>query len=105
MTSSTVLEPALSVVLEALEKIRDSQEKPLRVSRATLNRLFEQAPPFGAVETGGNAAPKPGEGGSPARKTDIAAKAAALTQVRERVCVCLKCSHLARNRTQTVFCV
>jgi uracil-DNA glycosylase len=93
MTSSTVLQPALSVVLEALEKIRDSQEKPLRVSRATLNRLFEQPPPPGAVEAGV----------SPARKTDVAAKAAALAQVRERVCVCMKCPHLARTRTQTVF--
>jgi uracil-DNA glycosylase len=88
-----VLQPALSVVLEALEKIRDSQEKPLRVSRATLNRLFEQPPPSDAVEAGV----------SPARKTDVAAKAAALAQVRERVCVCMKCPHLARTRTQTVF--
>src|SRR5207245_11602732 len=34
---------------------------------------------------------------------DIAAKAAALAQVRDRVCVCAKCPHLARTRTQTVF--
>jgi len=93
MTSSAVLQPALSVVLEALEKIRDSQEKPLRVSRATLNRLFEEAPPTGAVEADA----------SSVRKTDVAAKAAALAQVRERVCVCAKCPHLARSRTQTVF--
>ena len=102
MTSSAVLQPALSVVLEALEKIRDSQEKPLRVSRATLNRLFEQAPP-GAVEADVLAATQLGEGGSPARKGDVAAKAAALARVRERVCVCMKCPHLARTRAQTVF--
>src|SRR5215471_8785916 len=102
MTSSAVLQPALSVVLEALEKIRDSQEKPLRVSRATLNRLFEQAaPPDAATDI--PATPQPGEGGSPARNTDVAAKAAALAHVRERVCVCMKCPHLARTRTQTVF--
>ena len=88
-----MLQPALSVVLEALEKIRDSQEKPLRVSRARLHRLFEQAPPAGAVEADA----------SSVRKTDVAAKAAALAQVRERVCVCAKCPHLARTRTQTVF--
>ncbi len=98
-----MLQPALSVVLEALEKIRDSQEKPLRVSRATLNRLFKQPPHPDAVAAGVLAAPKLGEGGSPARKTDVAAKAAALAQVRERVCVCMKCPHLARTRTQTVF--
>jgi uracil-DNA glycosylase len=102
MTSSAVLQPALSVVLEALEKIRDSQEKPLRVSRATLHRLFEQAtPPDAAADV--PATPKPGKGGSPARNADVAAKAAALAHVRERVCVCMKCPHLARTRTQTVF--
>lgn len=93
MTSSAVLQPGLSVVLKALEKIRDSQEKPLRVSRATLNRLFEQAPPASDAEADV----------SSVRKIDVAAKAAALAQVRERVCVCAKCPHLARTRTQTVF--
>ena len=93
MTSSAVLQPALSVVLEALEKIRDSEEKPLRVSRATLHRLLEQAPPTGGVEADA----------SSVGKTDVAAKAAGLAQVRERVCVCAKCPHLARTRTQTVF--
>jgi DNA polymerase len=88
-----MLQPALSVVLEALEKIRDSQEKPLRVSRATLNRLFEHAPPSGGVEVDA----------SSAKKNDVTAKAAALTRVRDRVCVCAKCPHLARTRTQTVF--
>src|SRR5205085_3254485 len=53
------------------------------VSRATLNRLIQ---------------PRPNQ-----RVPDIAAKAAALGQVRDRVCVCTKCPHLARSRTQTVF--
>jgi uracil-DNA glycosylase len=88
-----VLQPALSVVLEALEQIRDSQEKPLRVSRARLNRLFEQPPPSSAV----------GAAVSAAGKTDVAEKAERLREVRERVCVCAKCPHLARTRTQTVF--
>src|ERR1041385_1052967 len=64
MTSSAVLHPALSVVLEALEKIRDSQEKPLRVSRAALNRLFDEAPSTDAAEAEA----------SSVRKTDVAAK-------------------------------
>ena len=96
MTSSAVLQPALSVVLEALEKIRDSQEKPLRVSRATLNRLLEQPPSPETVEA--SAAPA-----SLSPKVGVAAKAAALAHVRDRVCVCMKCPHLARTRTQTVF--
>src|SRR5438552_10140458 len=77
-----MLQPVLSLVLEALKQIRDSHEKPLRVSRATLSRLLEP-----------RAEPVP----------DVAAKAAALAHVRERVCVCMKCPHLARSRTQTVF--
>ena len=88
-----MLQPALSVVLEALEKIRDSQDKPLRVSRARLHHLFEDAVPPGGVAADA----------SSVRKTDVAAKAAGLARVRERVCVCAKCPHLARTRTQTVF--
>lgn len=91
--SSAVLDPALSVVLEGLEKIRHSQEKPLRVSRSTLDRLLEPAEFCGAVEATVPAA----------TKTCIAEKAERLRGVRERVCVCMKCPHLARVRTQTVF--
>jgi DNA polymerase len=93
MTSSAVLEPALSIVLEALEQIRDSEDKPLRVSRSILSRLFAQPQSAGAVE-----APVP-----VATNHDVAAKAADLSHVRECVCVCRKCPHLARTRTQTVF--
>src|SRR5437868_12174601 len=78
-----MLQPALSLVLEALREIRDSREKPFRVSRATLNRLLESRPDHNVA--------------------DIAAKAAALGQVRDRVCVCMKCPNLANSRTQTVF--
>src|SRR2546429_7240315 len=78
-----MLQPALSLVLEALREIRDSREKPFRVSRARLNRLLESRPNHNVP--------------------DIAAKAASLGQVRDRVCVCTKCPHLARSRTQTVF--
>ena len=103
MTLSAVLQPALSVVLEALEKIRDSQEKPLRVSRSTLNRLLEQEPSNQPVEAAAPATPKPHQAWSSATKNDVAAKAVALGHVRDAVCVCMKCPHLARTRTQTVF--
>ena len=83
VTSSAVLQPALSLVLEALREIRDSRDKPLRVSRETLNQLLEPSLHHNVP--------------------DIAAKAASLGQVRDRVCVCTKCPHLARSRTQTVF--
>src|SRR5205809_4440315 len=78
-----VLQPALSLVLEALKEIRESQEKTFRVSRATLNRLVESR--------------------RHQNVPDIAARAASLGRVRDRVCVCTKCPHLARSRTQTVF--
>jgi uracil-DNA glycosylase len=78
-----VLQPALSLVLEALKEIRDSQEKPLCASRGTLNRLLEPRPTH--------------------HVPNIAAKAAALGRIRDRVCLCTKCAHLARSRTQTVF--
>src|SRR5438309_6626627 len=83
MTSSAVLQPALSLVLEALKEIRESQEKTFRVSRATLNRLLESR--------------------RHQNVPDIAGRAASLGRVRDRVCVCTKCPHLARSRTQTVF--
>jgi uracil-DNA glycosylase len=78
-----VLQPALSLVLHALEEIRSSQEKTFRVSRATLNRLLESPPDYNIP--------------------DVVTKAAALRRVRDRVCVCTKCPHLARSRSQTVF--
>lgn len=105
MTSSAVFQPALSVVLDALEKIRDSQGKRLRVSRSALSRLFEQAskPEAEAEAALPPSSQRTGRTGLPPRKIDVAAKAAALSHVRETVCVCTKCPHLARVRTQTVF--
>src|SRR5207248_754151 len=64
-------------------EIRESQEKTFRVSRATLNRLVESR--------------------RHQNVRDIAGRAASLGRVRDRVCVCTKCPHLARSRTQTVF--
>src|SRR5205814_674633 len=78
-----MLQPALSLVLEALTEIRDSREKPFRGSRATLNRLLESRPDHNVA--------------------DIAAKAAPPGQVRARVDICMRGRHSARSRTQTVF--
>ena len=68
-------EPALDLVIAALEKIRQTSERLPRASRSALARLQVVA----------------------ASKTDL------LTPVRERVRVCTKCAHLACSRTQTVF--
>jgi len=68
-------EPALDLVIAALEKIRETSDRLPRASRIALARLQIVAP----------------------------SKADLLVPVRERVRVCTKCQHLASSRTQTVF--
>lgn len=68
-------EPALDLVIAALEKIRETSDRLPRASRIALARLQIVAP----------------------------SKADLLLPVRERVHVCTKCPHLACSRTQTVF--
>ncbi|MEP6698625.1 MAG: uracil-DNA glycosylase [Verrucomicrobiota bacterium] len=69
------LQPALDVVLTALEHMRDHNETLPRASRLSLLQLQRTVPD----------------------------KAALLASIRARVAVCTKCPHLARTRTQTVF--
>jgi len=68
-------EPALDLVIAALEKIRETSDRLPRASRIALARLQIVSP----------------------------SKADLLVPVRERVRVCTKCPHLASSRTQTVF--
>ncbi len=68
-------EPALDLVIAALEKIRETRDRLPRASRISLARLDRSVPD----------------------------KATLLAPVRERVRVCTKCPHLACSRTQTVF--
>jgi len=68
-------DPALDLVIAALEKIREASDRLPRASRIALARLQIVAP----------------------------SKADLLVPVRERVRVCTKCPHLASSRTQTVF--
>jgi len=68
-------QPALDLVISALEKIRDTSDHLPRASRTALARLQVIAPN----------------------------KAELLAPIRERVRGCAKCPHLARSRTQTVF--
>jgi uracil-DNA glycosylase len=68
-------DPALDLVIAALEKIREASDRLPRASRIALARLQIAAP----------------------------SKADLLVPVRERVRVCTKCPHLASSRTQTVF--
>jgi uracil-DNA glycosylase family 4 len=68
-------EPALDLVIAALEKVRKTSDRLPRASRIALARLQIVAP----------------------------SKADLLVPVRERVSVCTKCPPLASTRTQTVF--
>src|SRR4051812_15032689 len=77
-----MLRPALDVVVTALEQIRETAERTPSASRATLSRLLSvpQAPPS-----------------QPSAVVDR------LAPLRARVNACMKCPHLVRTRTQTVF--
>src|SRR3954471_12353991 len=85
MVGSVAIEfsPALDLVLNALEEIRETGGRLPRASRDSLVQLQRQS----------TAAPAH-------RVTD---KAALLAPIQARVAVCVKCPHLARSRTQTVF--
>jgi DNA polymerase len=77
--------PALDLVLSALEQIRERGEKLPRASRISLTQLRRPI----LVE--------------PASRTAVPDKAGLLAPIQARVAVCVKCPHLARTRTQTVF--
>jgi uracil-DNA glycosylase family 4 len=85
---------ALDLVITALQKIRETNDRLPRASRTTLAEL--------QIRTIQNGRAQPelvlseAEGGTPN-------KAELLAPIRERVRVCTKCAHLACSRTQTVF--
>ena len=99
-------QPALDLVIAALEKIRESSDRAPRASRTMLGRL--RPANFAAVslsaalelrERGRETSASP----MPRRLQGALNKAQLLEPIRERVCACQKCAHLARSRTQTVF--
>ncbi|MEO8044023.1 MAG: uracil-DNA glycosylase [Spartobacteria bacterium] len=74
---------ALEIALDALENLRQTSDRPPRASRAALARLEEARP-------------------APNESTETE-KVTRLSQMAALVAGCLKCPHLARSRTQTVF--
>jgi uracil-DNA glycosylase family 4 len=82
--------PAVDLVLDALERMRDGGGKLPRASRISLAQLHQQ---IHAVPA------SPPLGTQPA----IGDKVALLAALQARVAPCTKCPHLARSRTQTVF--
>src|SRR5213595_1688652 len=90
MVASVAIEfsPALDLVLDALEQMRERGGKLPTASRISLTQLRRPAA----------AHSEPGV--ARAVSTD---KGALLAPIQARVAVCTKCPHLARSRTQTVF--
>ena len=87
-------QPALDLVIAALERIREKSDRAPRASRSTLARL-QAAPVVASLQ---QACTSPTE-----RRPQAPNKAALLTAVRESVSACKQCAHLACSRTQTVF--
>ena len=94
-------QPALDLVIAALERIRAKSDRAPRASRTALARL--QAAEVVSISVATTA--DPNEALSPAGRELQASpeKEHLLAAVRGRVCACTKCVHLACSRTQTVF--
>jgi uracil-DNA glycosylase len=82
-------EPVLDLVIAALERIRDGQDRQPCATRSALERLLERPTP--ASESVGECA------------VVSSNKMERLAPLREQVSVCTKCPHLASSRRQTVF--
>jgi DNA polymerase len=87
--SLQMTEPALDLVIAALAKIRETNDHFPRASRTVLAQLQT------AISVAASVCEE--------RRQHAPNKAELLEPIRERVCVCRKCAHLACSRTQTVF--
>ena len=100
-------QPALDLVIAALERIREKSDRAPRASRVALARLqvhpAAEAARLFALRTAHATPAAAAESDVPSGSPDITRKAELLATVRERVRRCTKCSHLACSRTQTVF--
>ena len=99
-------QPALDLVIAALEKIRESNNRLPRASMRALAQL--QAVPAVpahplALRTAHATAADVVESVVPSGQPPTPNKAELLEPIRERVRACTKCPHLACSRTQTVF--
>ena len=102
-----MIQPALDLVIAALEKVRETSDHAPRASKNALAQL--QSAYSAAVSLAAARDQRQGVRGarlSPTREQLLQAmsnKAQSLASVRDRVCGCTKCAHLASSRTQTVF--
>jgi DNA polymerase len=91
----TMTQPPLDFVIAALEKIRESNHRLPRASRTALAGL-QSASVAASLREGRTWLTERRLHPSPN-------KAELLEPIRQRVCACAKCAHLACSRTQTVF--
>src|SRR6266480_3948702 len=92
-----MMQHALELVIAELEKIRETSDRAPRVSRNALEQLqYSYSVAASLAEAGVSPT-------GPRLQQTGSNKAQMLAAVRERVCGCTKCAHLARSRTQTVF--
>ena len=88
--------PALDFVIAALEKIRESNDRLPRVSMRALAQLQAEHPVRASLREARTSLTE-------RRLHPSLDKAELLEPIRQRVCACTKCAHLACSRTQTVF--
>jgi len=88
--------PALDLVLNALERMREGGGKLPCASRGSLSQLSEKG--VGSDRDQRSRLQEELE-----RPGPVVEKAALLAAIQARVAVCVKCPHLAASRTQTVF--
>jgi uracil-DNA glycosylase len=92
-----MIQPALDLVIAALERIRETND---HVPRASRNALTQLEASFSVAASLWEARSSPT---GRRLQQGMPNKADTLASVRDRVCVCTKCAHLAGSRTQTVF--
>jgi uracil-DNA glycosylase family 4 len=90
-----MIQPAIDLVIVTLKNIRETNDRTPRASRNALAQLDSS---YFASQEKTRVASTVQRPQQPASN-----KAQMLAYVRERVCGCTKCAHLARSRTQTVF--
>jgi len=96
MIADTMIQPALDLVIAALEKIRDTNGRAPCASRNALERLQ-------SVHSLAASLREAHVSHTGQLDQTTSNKAQSLASVRERVRGCTKCAHLASSRTQTVF--
>ena len=97
MIAGAMIQPALDLVIAALEKIRETTDRGPCASRNALEQLQSAHSLAASLREAHVSRP-----GRQLHQT-TSNKAQILASVRERVRGCTKCAHLASSRTQTVF--